>query len=95
MAGYMIAQVNVNDPQKFEVYRGQVGATIEKYGGKYLVRGGETETVEGDWNPQRLVILQFDSIERAKEWYYSQEYSGPMQLRHQAANSNVVFVEGV
>lgn len=95
MAGYMIAQVNVTDPQKFEVYRGQVGATIEKYGGKYLVRGGETETVEGDWNPQRLVILQFDSIERAKEWYYSQEYSGPMQLRHQAANSNVVFVEGV
>ncbi|MDA0734482.1 MAG: DUF1330 domain-containing protein [Chloroflexi bacterium] len=95
MAGYVIAQLIVTDPAKFEVYRGQVSATIEQYGGKYLVRGGATETVEGDWNPQRMVILQFESVERAKEWYYSPEYSGPMQLRHQAANSNVVFVEGV
>lgn len=95
MAGYVIAQLTVTDPEKFEVYRGQVSATIEQYGGKFLVRGGATETVEGDWNPQRMVILQFESVERAKEWYYSPEYSGPMQLRHQAANSNVVFVEGV
>ena len=95
MAGYVIAELNVTDPQKFEVYRGQVSATVEQYSGKYLVRGGASETVEGDWNPQRLVILQFESVERAKEWYYSQEYSGPMQLRHQAANSKVLFVEGV
>jgi len=95
MAGYVIAEVNVTDPEKYEVYRGQVGATIEKYDGQYVVRGGATETVEGDWNPQRLVILQFESVERAKEWYYSPEYSGPMRLRHQAANSNVVFVEGI
>ena len=66
MAGYVIAEVNVTDPEKFEVYRGQVGATIEKYDGKYVVRGGATETVEGDWNPQRLVILKFENVERAK-----------------------------
>jgi len=95
MAGYVIAEVNVTDPEKFEVYRGQVGATIEKYDGKYVVRGGATETVEGDWNPQRLVIVQFENVERAKEWYYSQEYSGPKELRHQSANTNVVFVEGL
>ena len=95
MAGYVIAEVTVTDPHKFEVYRGQVAATIEQYGGKYVVRGGATDTVEGDWNPQRLVILQFESVGRAKEWYYSPEYSGPMLLRHQAARSNVVFVEGV
>ena len=70
MAGYVIAEVNVTDPNKFEVYRDQVGGTIEKYGGKYVVRGGATETVEGDWNPQRLVILKFENVERAKEWYY-------------------------
>ena len=95
MAGYVIADVTVTDPEKFEVYRGQVSQTIEKYGGQYIVRGGAAETVEGDWNPGRLVVIQFDSVERAKEWYYSQEYSGPMQLRHQSANTNVLFVEGV
>ena len=95
MVGYVIAEVNVTDPEKFEVYRSLVGATIEKYEGKYVVRGGATETVEGDWNPQRLVIIQFENIERAKEWYYSQEYSGPKELRHQSANTNVVFVEGL
>jgi uncharacterized protein (DUF1330 family) len=95
MAGYVIAEIWVTDAQKFEVYRGQVAATIGQYGGKYLVRGGATETVEGDWEPQRLVILQFESVERAREWYYSPEYGGPMQLRHQAATSNVVFVEGL
>ena len=95
MAGYVIAEVDITDPEKFEVYRGQVGATIEKYGGKYVVRGGAAETAEGTWQPKRLVIIEFESMARAKEWYHSAEYSGPMQLRHQAANTNVVFVEGV
>lgn len=94
MAGLIIADVEVTDPAKFEEYRGQVSATIEKYGGKYMVRGGATETVEGDWQPKRLVILEFESVARAKEWYYSAEYSGPMKLRHQSANTNLVFVEG-
>ena len=95
MAGYVIAEVTVTDPDKFEVYRGQVGATIDEYGGKYIVRGGATETAEGEWDPKRLVIIEFESMERAKEWYHSDEYSGPMKLRHEAADSNVVFVEGV
>jgi uncharacterized protein (DUF1330 family) len=95
MAGYVIAEISVADEQKFEVYRAQVAATVEQYGGKYVVRGGATETVEGDWHPRRLVVLQFESVQRAREWYYSPEYRGPMQLRHQAATSNVVFVEGV
>ena len=95
MAGYVIAAVEVTDPEKFEVYRGQVAATIEKYGGKYIVRGGSLEKVEGNWEPKRLVNIEFESMERAKEWYYSQEYSGPMKLRHQSANTNAIFVEGV
>ena len=95
MAAYLIADIEVTDPEVFEQYRGQVGATIEKYGGKYLVRGGAWEKLEGDWTPNRLVILEFESMERAKEWYYSEEYKGPMALRHQSANSKSIFVAGL
>ncbi len=95
MAGYMIADVNVTDPAGFEEYRKLVSATIEVYGGRYLVRGGAVEPVEGNWNPSRLVILEFDSVERAKEWYYSEEYAGPKTMRHNSATTNATFVEGV
>ena len=95
MAAYVIADVEVTDPAVFAEYRRQVSATIEQYGGKYLVRGGATEKVEGDWDPHRLVIIQFESLERARQWHDSQEYRGPMKLRHQSANTNVVLVEGV
>jgi uncharacterized protein (DUF1330 family) len=95
MAAYVIADVDVTDPIKFEQYRSQVGPTIEKYGGKYIVRGGSAVKVEGSWDPQRLVIIEFESMERAREWYHCQEYSGPMKLRHQAANTNLLLVEGV
>ena len=95
MSAYIIAEVDVTDPAVFEQYREQVAPTIEKYGGTYLVRGGETETAEGDWIPKRLVILQFEDMARAKAWYDSEEYRGPKELRHQSANTNVVFVEGL
>jgi len=95
MAAYFIADVDVTDPEVFEQYRGQVGATIEKYGGKYLVRGGAVEKMEGDWTPNRLVIVEFESMERAKEWYYSEEYKGPMALRHKSANTKLIFVAGL
>ena len=95
MAGYMIADVTVTDPAGFEEYRQLVSATIEAYGGRYVVRGGDVESVEGDWNPARLVIVEFDSVERAKEWYYSQEYAGPKEMRHRSAATNAIFVAGV
>ena len=95
MAAYIIAEIEVTDPEVFEQYRSQVSGTIERYGGEYLVRGGAVEKAEGDWNPKRLVILRFDSMARAKEWYDSDEYRGPKALRHQSANSNIVLVEGV
>ena len=95
MAAYAIADVEVTDPAKFQEYGSQVPATVEKYGGKYLVRGGAIEKAEGDWEPSRMAIIEFESMEQLKKWYHSQEYDGPMQLRHQSANSNVLFVEGV
>ncbi len=95
MAAYFIVDLAVTDREVFEEYRGKVGATLEKYGGKYLVRGGAFEKVEGDWTPTRLVILEFESMERAKEFYYSEEYKGIMAIRHRSANTNVVLVEGL
>ena len=94
MAGYIIGQVDVTDAAGFEEYRKLVGPTVEQYGGSYVVRGADTETVEGDWDPKRLVIIRFDSVARAKEWYYSPEYEGPKALRHRAANTQLTFVEG-
>ena len=88
MAGYVVVQVKINDPVRFEEYRAMVPATLEKYGGRFLVRGGATETLEGTWNPPRLVILEFDSVEQAKRWWDSKEYLEPKRLR-QAMNTSV------
>ena len=95
MAGYVIADVNVHDADTFSEYRNQVERTVELYGGEYIVRGGELEVVEGEWRLNRMVVIRFDNVASAKEWYYSDEYKGPMALRHQSATTNVVFVEGV
>src|SRR3954470_13021232 len=70
-------------------------ATIEAYGGRYLVRGGEHEVVEGDWNPERIVVVEFPSVERAREWYRSPEYQEIAPMRQRAAPSRVVLVQGV
>ena len=95
MPSYVIADVEVTDPTKFQEYSNQVPSTVEKYGGKYLVRGGDTERAEGSWEPKRMVVIKFEDMEQLKRWYHSQEYSGPMQLRHHSANSSVLFVGGV
>lgn len=95
MAAYVIATIEVTDPERFEVYRGQVPATIEQYGGKYLARGGAVEVVEGDRPARRTVVLEFASLDQARDWYYSEEYAGPKELRIAATISEVMIVEGV
>ena len=95
MPAYIIATIEVTDPEQFEVYRGQVPATIEKHGGRYLARGGEVEVVEGDQPTRRTVVLEFDSLEKARGWYYSDDYAGPKKLRIQSTISNVMIVEGI
>jgi uncharacterized protein (DUF1330 family) len=94
MAAYLIANVDVKDAAAFEEYRKQVPATIAKHGGRYLVRGGRVERVEGTWNPKRLVVLEFPSIEQARRWYDSEEYRGPKALRMTCTITDAVFVEG-
>jgi uncharacterized protein (DUF1330 family) len=95
MPAYLIANVNVHDATAFEEYRRQVPATIAKHGGRYLVRGGRVERLEGTWNPTRLVVLEFPSMEQARRWYDSEDYRGPKALRMRCAMTEVVFVEGV
>ena len=94
MSAYVIAELDITDPEKFAEYRGLVPATIEQYGGKYLARGGSVEVLEGDWNPARIVILEFESTEQAKKWIDSDEYTPVKQIRFESANTNVVLVEG-
>ncbi len=95
MAGYVIADVEVTDAALFDEYRKLVPATIEAYGGRYLVRGGEAQLVEGDRPPNRTVVLQFDSLESAREWYNSEEYAGPKEMRMRSTNSSMIIVDGI
>ncbi|HJO83421.1 MAG: DUF1330 domain-containing protein [SAR202 cluster bacterium] len=94
MAGYVIADVEVHDQDAYAEYRKIVGASIEKFGGKFLVRGGDHEVVEGDWNPHRVVVLEFDSVARVKEWYASAEYAPALAIRLKATTSKSIVVEG-
>jgi uncharacterized protein (DUF1330 family) len=78
----------------YEEYRKRVPAIVAQYGGKYLVRGGAVESKEGGWNPKRLVVLEFASLEQARKWYHSPEYAPVLALRLKAARSKMVLVEG-
>lgn len=95
MAAYVIAEVDVHDPALFEEYRKIVPATIAQYGGKYLVRGGATESKEGGWMPKRVVVLEFPSMDQARKWYHSTEYAPALAMRLKAAKNRMVIVEGV
>lgn len=95
MSAYFIVDVRVEDPTAYAEYRKLVNPTLELYGGKFLARGGETETIEGDWQPQRLVILEFESTEHFKRWYNSPEYSEAKDIRFKAAHSRAVLLQGV
>ena len=95
MAAYVIAEVEVQDSAVFEEYRKLVPATIAQYGGKYIVRGGATETKEGGWAPKRVIVLEFPTLARAREWYHSAEYAPALAMRLKAAKSRMILVEGV
>ena len=95
MSAYVIADVNVTDPKLYEDYKKLVPATVERYGGRFAVRGGTLETKEGDWNPARLVVLEFSNMEQARKWYHSPEYAPALALRLKAANAKLILVEGV
>lgn len=94
MSAYVIANVEVTDPAAYEEYKKGVPATIAAYGGRYLTRGGAAETLEGDWSPRRVVILEFPDMARLKAWHASPEYRPLRAIRERAAKSVLVAVEG-
>jgi uncharacterized protein (DUF1330 family) len=94
MAAYVIAEVTVTDPQGFEDYRQMVPATVVQFGGKFVVRGGAIEKLEGNWEPKRLVIIEFESAERAKQWWASEEYREAKALRQRTAQTNLLVIQG-
>ena len=95
MSAYVIAQVKITDPVRYAEYVKQTPATIVPFGGRFIVRGGRAEKLEGTLEPNRVVILEFDSVERAQAWYASEAYQAPKALRQSASLSNLILVEGV
>lgn len=95
MPAYVIVDNEVTDPAGFEEYRKQVPASVEAYGGRFLVRGGQIQTLEGDWKPTRIVVTEFPTIEHARRWYDSEQYRALKTLRSRSAKGSVVLVEGV
>jgi uncharacterized protein (DUF1330 family) len=95
MPAYLIVETDITDPEQYEQYKAASPGAIAAAGGRFLVRGGEMAVLEGDWQPKRLVLVEFDDLETAKRFYESQEYRAAMKLREGAANLNMVAVEGV
>jgi uncharacterized protein (DUF1330 family) len=95
MAAYLVVDIDVTNPAQFEEYKKLAPAAIAKYGGRYLIRGGAYEALEGDWKPQRLTIVEFDSMEKAKSFYRSPEYQVAIKARAGAANFNALLVQGI
>jgi len=94
MAAYIIAEVKVTDAARYEEYRRQVEGTIAQYGGRYKVRGGKAEALEGAEPNGRLVVIEFDSYEQARAWYDSDEYAGPRRLRQETSTGRLILVDG-
>lgn len=94
MAAYVIVDVNIIDSELYESYKKLTPSTLAAYDGKFIVRGGQTEILEGSWQPGRVVVLEFPNIERAKEWWNSEIYSKAKVIRQKAAETNLIIVEG-
>ncbi len=95
MAAYIICDIEITDPVRYANYRQLVPPTLAKYDGRFVVRGGACETLEGAWRPQRVIVLEFPSAARAKEWLDSPEYCAARALRHSTAKTEMILVEGV
>jgi uncharacterized protein (DUF1330 family) len=94
MAAYVIVEIEILDPKGYAEYKKLAGESVLIYGGKYIVRGGATEVLEGDWKPKRIVILEFESMQRARDWLHCEEYREPRKMRHRTARTNMILVEG-
>ena len=95
MAAYLIATIDVNDPETFEEYRAQVPALVEKYGGTYRVRGGAFEVLEGNWQRSRIIVIEFPDMAAVHRFHDSEDYAPLIELRQRASVGDLIAVEGV
>lgn len=95
MSAYLIADVEITDESLYTQFRERMTPTLEAYSGKFIARGGEIEVFDGSWNPNRLAIVAFDSMEQARSWLASPEFKELDGIRTSSANINLVLVEGV
>lgn len=93
MAAYLISDLTVRNAEAFQIYRTRAAAAIEKYGGRYLARGGEIQALEGGWSPRNIVVVEFPSMERARAWYASTEYASALEVRDIALERNLILVD--
>jgi len=95
MTAYILVDIAVTDPELYEEVKQRTPPIVAQYGGRYLARGGSTEVLHGNWNPERLVLLSFDSLEQANAWESSPEYTAVKQLRDRCARVNMVLLPGI
>lgn len=94
MAAYIIVEVDVHNPQEYEEYKALTPASLQPFNGKFIVRGGAAETLEGDWQPKRMVVLEFPTKQAAKAWWSSDEYAPAKALRQRTATTQMILMEG-
>jgi uncharacterized protein (DUF1330 family) len=95
MAAYVIAEIEVTDPETYERYKELASASIAAHGGRYVARGGAAETLEGDWSPKRMVVLEFPAAADARAWWAGSDYESAKALRQASARTRMILVEGV
>jgi uncharacterized protein (DUF1330 family) len=94
MPAYIVADIDVHDPARYEQYKQLAPASIEAHGGRYLVRGGNVKVLEGDWQLKRFVILEFPSVADAQRWWDSADYAPAKRLRQETTTTSMILVEG-
>jgi uncharacterized protein (DUF1330 family) len=94
MAAYVLAEIEITNPEGYKEYTAAVPATIAQYGGRFLVRGGASEPLEGEWPKQRRVLIEFPSMEAAKKWFASPEYEKPLAMRRANSKGRLLLMEG-
>ncbi|WP_207493260.1 DUF1330 domain-containing protein [Aridibaculum aurantiacum] len=95
MPAYVLVEVSIHDTALYEDYKKLTPAAVAAFDGRFVVRGGQAETLEGDWQPERVVVIEFPSVERAKEWWNSEQYNIAKAIRQQAAHTRMIVLPGV
>lgn len=94
MPAYILVEIEVTDPATYEDYKKLTPGSLVPFDGKFIVRGGAVETLEGDWQPGRIVVLEFPTMEQAKAWWASEEYAPAKAIRQRASHTKMIAVEG-